>query len=118
MAKRPRRFPSRSVMTIVTGLPSDVAAEAACCRIVCTSVEVRLVAVANDGGFKGKGDPGVGTAPASSGGPPPTSPIPLRTRLLDSVRYLILTSTSPVAGRTEGTRITTDESQGLSGTGS
>src|SRR6185369_12821179 len=58
MAKRPRMFPSRSVITIVTGLPSDVAADAACCRIVCTSVALRLVAVADDGGLTGKSEPG------------------------------------------------------------
>src|SRR5690348_17982740 len=62
MAKRPRMFPSRSVITIVTALPSDAAAEAACCRIVCTSVEVKFVARADEGGFTGKKDPGVGAA--------------------------------------------------------
>ena len=38
IGKKPSTFPSRSVTTMFTGLPSAFAAEAACCRIVCTSV--------------------------------------------------------------------------------
>src|SRR5262249_29076356 len=105
-------------MTIVTGLLSDVAAEAACWRIVCTSVEDKLVASDDGGETNGDSKPGVGIAFGSSGGPPPTSPIPTRTRLLARLRYLMRTSTSPVAGRFSGTRIITDEAHGLLGTGS
>src|SRR5947207_26822 len=116
MAKRPRTFPSRSVTAIVTALPRDVAADAACCRIVCTSVEVKLVVTIADGGANGDGRPGVGAELISSGGPPPISPIPMRTRLLASPRYVTRTSTSPADGRVGGTRMTTEEIHGLHGT--
>src|SRR6185369_13454466 len=105
-------------MTIVTGLLSDVAAEAACWRIVWMSLLDKFVAssVAGDGST-GDSRPGVGIAFASSAGPPPTTPKPTRTRLLARSRYLICTSTSPVAGKFSGTRIITDETHGLSATG-
>ena len=112
IAKRPRIFPSRSVITIVTALPRDTAAAAACCKIVWTSVEVKLVVVMFAGGSSGDGRPGVGTAFRSSGGPPPTTPMPTRTRLLPRSRYLILTSTSPFAGSVSGRRMIRDETHG------
>src|SRR5689334_19561543 len=49
IANEPITFPSRSVMTIVTALLSDAAADAACWRIVCMSVADKLVAD-RDGG--------------------------------------------------------------------
>src|ERR1051325_7527680 len=108
IAKKPMMFPSRSVTTIVTALPRDVAAEADCWRIVCTSVEDKFVAMTAEG----LGRPGVGIAFKSSGGPPPTCPIPMRTRLLAMPRYVIRTNMSPVAGRFCGTRMITDEAHG------
>src|SRR6185369_618743 len=117
ITNKPITLPSRSVTTIVTDLPREVAAEAACWRIVWMSVDDKLVASSDDGGG-GDWRPGVGTAFRSSGGPPPTSPMPTRTRLLATLRYLSRTRTSPVVGRLSGTRIMTDETHGLFGTGS
>src|ERR1700754_4298791 len=108
IAKNPRMFASRSVTTIVTALPRDAAADAACWRIVCTSVEVKLVVI-DAGGLGVAGRPGGGTAFRSSGGPPPTWPMPTRTRLLTTSRYLILTRTSPSSGRSGERRMTIDE---------
>src|SRR2546422_709967 len=69
--KTPRTFPSRSVTATVTGRFNWAAVETACAIIVCTSEVLSVPAVlAGCGG--GVIDPGVGAAPASSGGPSPT----------------------------------------------
>ena len=83
----------------------------ACCRIVVTSGCARFVAVRFAGG-SGSSVPGVGRALLSSGGPSPMCPMPTRTRLLSSPRYVIRTSTSPVGGKFAGRRTTTDFAQG------
>src|SRR5436190_17824670 len=79
--KTPSALPSLSVTATVTGRFKDAAADTAWAIIVCTSALLRVPAVA-DGAIGGAGVPGVGTAPSSSGGPPPTWPMPTRTRLL------------------------------------
>src|SRR2546423_8597529 len=66
IGKKPITLPSRSVTTMFTGFPSAFAAEAACCKIVCTSEEVRGVVATLVGGSN---ELGVGTALLSSGGP-------------------------------------------------
>src|SRR5437764_14835225 len=69
--KTPSTFPSLSVTATVTARFNEAAAETACAMIVCTSVVVKVpaVAVVPTGGAT---VPGVGTAPISSGGPSPT----------------------------------------------
>src|SRR5205085_4501228 len=66
IGKNPITLPSRSVTTMFTGFPSALAAEAACCKIICTSDEVRFVAAMLVGGLN---EPGVGITLLSSGGP-------------------------------------------------
>src|SRR5437868_14030860 len=67
----PSTFPSLSVTATVTARLIDAAAETACAMIVCTSLVVRVPAVAA-GARGGEIVPGVGAAPSSSGGPSPT----------------------------------------------
>jgi hypothetical protein len=80
----PRTLASRSVTETVTARFSDTAAETAWLMMVCTSLVVRLPAVAL--GALRICDPGVGTAPSSSGRPPPMWPIATRTLLLETPR--------------------------------
>src|SRR4030095_4131763 len=113
IANVPSEFPSRSVITMVTALPSCIAAEAAWAMIVCASAVDRFVAaIALVGGATVMGVPGVGTALRSSTGPPPTCPMPIRTRLLSTPRYLIPTSTSPRSAMLSDKRTTIDVAQG------
>ena len=84
MTNTPSTFASRSVTATVTLRFSETAAETAWLMIVCTSLIDKLPAVT--AGTSGIGEPGVGTAPGSSGRPPPTWPIAKRTRLLETPR--------------------------------
>src|SRR6185437_9284988 len=68
----PSTLPSLSVTATVTARFNADAAETACAIIVCTSVVVSVPAVAAAG--RGAPPAGVGTAPSSSGGPPPMCP--------------------------------------------
>src|ERR1044071_1164280 len=72
--KTPSTLGSRSTTATVTGRFNCAAAETACAINVWTSLEERSPAVARFGGAGGELEPGVGTAPASSGGPPPVCP--------------------------------------------
>ncbi len=99
MRKTPSGLPSRSVTATVTLRFSAAAAETACAMTVCTSAVERLPAVTGllFGVGVGAGTAGVGMAPGSSGGPPPTWPSPTRTRLLGAPLYVMRTSTSPAS---------------------
>src|SRR3712207_1792661 len=84
--KTPSAFPSLSVTATVTLRLSATAAETACAITVSTSFVERLPAVIGFvfGVAEAAGGAGVGIAPTSSGGPPPTWPKATRTRLLEA----------------------------------
>src|SRR5262249_17180358 len=82
---------------------------------VWTSPTVKVPAVAF-GATGGAIVPGVGTAPGSSGGPPPTWPTATRTRLLLAPLQLICIKTSPRSPIPSFSRRITDVAQGWSGT--
>src|ERR1051325_6378757 len=84
--KTPSGFPSLSVTATVPFRFRATAAETACAMTVCTSLVERFPAVTGFvfGVGATAGGAGVGIAPTSSGGPPPTWPTPTRTRLLDA----------------------------------
>jgi hypothetical protein len=111
MRKTPSGLPSRSVTATVTARPNAAAAETACAMTVSTSAVERLPAVTGllFGVGVGAGTAGVGIAPTSSGGPPPTWPSATRTRLLAAPRYVIRTSTSPASSASPSPRRTTTE---------
>ncbi len=117
ITKTPSTFASRSVTATVTARFRDTAADTAWLMMVCTSLVVRLPAVAVGAGGDGvTGEPGVGTAPSSSGGPPPTWPIPTRTRLLEVPLYVTRINTSPKSSMPSLSRMTSEVAQGWSGT--
>src|SRR5678816_2100941 len=66
--KTPSTFPSRSVTATVMFRFNETAADTAWLMIVCTSEVVSVPAVSDGGAAI---PPGVGTAPGSSGRPPP-----------------------------------------------